>query len=179
LPGLRSPALCWSSGAPAINGYNVLWPSFLHTNRKSALLASIASASGRQLNRASSRRDWAQVSHSRLVLVQPVLGGVRLRILHLSVHPAQVILESSAATPWYVRGQRSSLPQQGVITLALPVGSLAGKRLRAAQFLPTEILASIERHRCSPRQPLKDLQAVAFAQLLDDSGRSKAAMAPG
>jgi hypothetical protein len=67
--------------------------------------------------------------------------------------------------------------RHGVIILALPVGSLAGKTLRTAQVLRTEMLASIQRHQCPPGQLLKDLQIVAFAQLLDEF-RSKAAMAP-
>jgi len=58
--------------------------------------------------------------------------------------------------------------QHGVKMLSLTVGSLARKALRATKLLRTEILRPIQRHQRAPGQPLKCLQAVALAQLLDD-----------
>ena len=62
----------------------------------------------------------------------------------------------------HTRNFRQKIPHP---PLFRPIGSLARKKLRATQFLRTEILGSIQRHQRSPRQPLKDPQAASLAHL--------------
>jgi hypothetical protein len=55
-----------------------------------------------------------------------------------------------------------------VVILSLAVGSLAGKTVRATQLLRTEILGPVQRHQSSFPQPLKGLQTIVLAQMLQD-----------
>jgi hypothetical protein len=159
---LRSLTVCWPSSAPPINSHNVLRPSLLPTNRKSAPLASAASASGWQLDRALPRvrlaasQSFAPGAHSASAWRRSAQNPAYRR------HPAQV----NSRHQWQHHGMAGSNDrrvQHGMIMRALPVGSLAGKTLRAAvniprqsrgisspfSFLRTEILASIQRQQVS------------------------------
>ena len=101
------------------------------------------------------------------VCAQPAFGPVALAILLLGSILRRDEL-GHQRQHHVVAGSNDHRRQHGVIMLRLAVRALARQALRAAQFLRTEILGSIQRHQRSPSQPLKGLQTVALAQLLDD-----------